>query len=73
MQRPILNEVPIDEVMRKFLGGKEARGGKGIVVITMSIGQWDGFLEAAYDTGHTLLELDQNETPVAAYCRKVDA
>ena len=36
----------------------------------MSIGQWDGLLEAAYDAGAVLLELDDNENPIKAYRRK---
>ena len=36
-------------------------------VITMSVGQWDGALAAAYETGWILLELDDNEVPVRAY------
>ena len=33
----------------------------------MSTGQWDALLAEAYRRGHTLLELDDNERPVAAY------
>jgi hypothetical protein len=33
----------------------------------MSVGQWDRLLAEAYDTGWTLLELDEQEWPVAAY------
>ena len=53
---PGLNEIP----MNKIFDGS-------VVIITMSTGQWDGSLEAAYDYGHTLLELDENEIPVKAY------
>ena len=36
--------------------------------ITMSIGQWDNFLDEAYHRQDaTLIELDDNEYPVAAY------
>ena len=38
-------------------------------VITMSVGQWDGLLAAAYEQGWTLLELDAHERPVRAYRR----
>jgi hypothetical protein len=36
-------------------------------VMTMSIGQWDAMLAAAYERGWTLLELDDNERPIRAY------
>ena len=37
-------------------------------VVTMSVGQWDFFLEEAYyRQGALLLELDENEQLVAAY------
>ena len=36
-------------------------------VITMSEGQWDAILAAAYNAGWTLLELDDRELPVRAY------
>jgi hypothetical protein len=41
----------------------------GLAYCTMSTGQWDGLLRAAYDAGWVLLELDEDETPVAAYLR----
>jgi hypothetical protein len=40
-------------------------------VMTMSIGQWDAMLAAAYERGWTLLELDDSERPIRAY-RKVE-
>jgi hypothetical protein len=43
--------------------------GPPAVIITMSEGQWDGLLQAAYDTGAILLELDRKERPVRAYQR----
>lgn len=43
---------------------------KASVNITMSTGQWDGFLEAAYEAGFNLIELDENERPIRAYRRK---
>lgn len=61
MQRPILNEVNLQEAMAGIL---ERRGG---LFATMDIGQWDSLLESIYDVGGCLLELDQNETPVRAY------
>lgn len=65
MTRPELNEVSLDETMNKILTGEP------IVVITMSPGQWDGFLQSGYDFGHTLLEVNKNEEPTHAY-RKLD-
>ena len=67
IRRPILNEVSLDEVMTAMMGGKPS------VTITMSIGQWGGFLQAAYDTGHNLIELDENEIPVRAYRKTMNA
>jgi hypothetical protein len=43
------------------------------VIVTMSIGQWDGLLAAAYGGGAVLLELDDNETPIKAYRQKTEA
>ena len=62
MKRPVLNEIPLN-------GGTILKRG---VIVTMSIGQWDGILAAAYDRGATLLELD-DETPVKGYRRKTGA
>jgi hypothetical protein len=36
-------------------------------VMTMSVGQWDAILAAAYERGWILLELDAHEEPVRAY------
>lgn len=57
MKRPRLHPIPLDAVQL----------GPGVIIITMSIGQWDALLAEAYRRGHTLLELDANEQPVAAY------
>jgi len=57
MIRPSLHAIPLGAV--KF--------GPGTVTVTMAIGQWDALLAEAYRRGHTLLELDANEQPVAAY------
>lgn len=35
--------------------------------ITMNVGQWDLLLDEAYKMGWTLIEMDDNEKPVAAY------
>jgi hypothetical protein len=57
MSRPELRSIPLVGCFRR-----------GNVTITMSVGQWDGLLQAAYEHGCILFELDENEYPVAAYC-----
>ena len=57
MKRPTLNPIPLDAVTFE----------RGTVTLTMSTGQWDALLAEAYRRGHTLLELDDQERPVAAY------
>jgi len=44
-------------------------GRPGQLVMTMSVGQWDAMLSAAYADGWILLELDEQEKPVRAYRR----
>lgn len=56
MKRPELNEISLHGVLDK-----------PTVLITMSTGQWDELLQAGYNAGHTLLELDENEIPARAY------
>jgi hypothetical protein len=67
MKRPKLNEIPIKEAMAGILEGD------GGLYVTMSPGQWDALLDASYDRGATLLEIDQNEQPVKAYQRRIEA
>jgi hypothetical protein len=43
------------------------RHGRRALMVTMGIGQWDGVLQAAYDTGATLVEVDDGERVVAVY------
>jgi hypothetical protein len=57
MKRPELNQIPLTSLTF----------GPGVVIITVSVGQWDAIHAAAYDRGHTLLELDANERPIRAY------
>ena len=57
MKRPTLHEIPLSEV--RLLPGS--------LMFTMSPGQWDALLQAGYDQGATLLELDASERPIAAY------
>ena len=60
MKQPELNEIPIGEAINR-----------GIFTVTMSTGQWDGFLQSAYDAGAALIELDKNELPVRAYQKRL--
>jgi hypothetical protein len=60
LRRPILNEVPL--VLDFSLS---------TITVTMSIGQWDGLLQAAYDYGANVLELDDNEKPVHLYRKDI--
>lgn len=62
MKRPDLNEIPISSAISK-----------SCFTVTMSVGQWDQFLQSAYDAGASLLELDRNETPVRAYQKRMDS
>jgi hypothetical protein len=62
-RRPDLTPYPLDAA----LAALTTRSGS--VTITMSLGQWDSLLAAAYDDGWTLLELDTHEVPVRAYRR----
>ncbi len=57
MTRPKLNQISLKGIFSK----------PGFV-ITMSIGQWDKFLEEGYfNQNAILLELDSSENPIAAY------
>ncbi len=63
MKRPKLNPISLSEAYKTL--------GKPSFVITMSIGQWDKFLEEAYfNQDATLIELDSSEKPIAAYRKK---
>ena len=59
MTRPPLRAVPLAELLP--LGVRPG------VVMTMSRWQWDATLAASYEAGFVLLELDDDEQPVAAY------
>lgn len=62
MFRPKLDQVSLKEAFKEI--------GKPGFTVTMSIGQWDKFLEEAYFyRGAVLIELDSLERPVAAYKR----
>lgn len=72
MKRPELKTVSLDETMRAICGGLKIDG-KPICFVTMSVGQWDALLQAAYDSGFTLLELDRREKPIRAYRKEMDS
>lgn len=55
--RPTLRRIPLSDGWLKA----------GEVTVTMSTGQWDALLANAYEAGFILLELDDDERPVAAY------
>lgn len=60
MIRPKLDKIRLEEGFKAF--------GRPGFVITMSVGQWDKFLEEGYyHQGATLIELDKDENPIAAY------
>jgi hypothetical protein len=67
MKRPVLNEISLVETMESIVAGKP------LAYMTMSRGQWDGLLHAAYQAGWTLLEVDGDEIPIRAYRRAPDA
>src|SRR5262249_39520428 len=56
--RPPLHPIPVSSVWPPR---------RGLAYATMSMSQWDGILQAAYDAGFVLIELDDEERPVAAY------
>jgi hypothetical protein len=59
LTRPALRRIPLQSVWPPR---------RGRVYITMSPEQWDPLLQVSYDEGWILLEVDDNEQPVAAYC-----
>lgn len=64
MIRPKLNQISLEEAYKNF--------GKPGFIITMSIGQWDKFLEEAYFRQNAILvEVGNLGKPIAAY-RKGD-
>jgi hypothetical protein len=64
MTRPNLKEVSLDSVWPPK---------PGTASMTMSAGQWDTVLLAAYDLGFVLFELDEDEKIVRAYRRELAA
>ena len=61
-KKPKLNEVDLQEALAKINGRV-----KGVIVITMSTGQWDIYLQGIYDMGGILIELNDYEFPIKAY------
>lgn len=59
MKRPTLRSVSLSDVL--------PLGERSRLVVTMTLGQWDELLRQAYNDGWVLLELDDDEQPVAAY------
>jgi hypothetical protein len=59
ISRPPLRAIPLADVL--------PLGSRPVVVVTMSIGQWDALLASSYDLGFVLLELDADERPIGAY------
>ncbi len=66
MKRPPLRQVSLNWALNKIISP-----GSGFYCITMSVSQWDKWLDGAYRDGWVLLELDANERPIAAYQKKV--
>jgi hypothetical protein len=52
-----LNEVPLEATMEELFGERRVPG----CFITMAPGQWDAQLQAAYEHGWILLEVDEDE------------
>lgn len=61
MSRPELRKIPMPEMI----------GRPGTVTVTIGVGEWDSLLADCYNAGFLLLELDDNEHPVAAYQKEV--
>ena len=65
-KRPDLSPFPFT-TMQRFIEDMVANQW---LVVTMSVGQWDPLLQAAYDGGSILLELDDDEQPLRAFRRE---
>jgi hypothetical protein len=57
-RRPKLTELPLRDVWPPR---------PGLAYMTLSPGQWDATLQATYDLGYVLVEVDSRERPVKAY------
>lgn len=58
MQRPALNEIPMQEAMDLA---------EPKMIVTMNENQWDSLLESCYLQGDVLIELDPTGLPRRAY------
>jgi hypothetical protein len=56
--RPKLNEIPLVDTFPLS---------RGSCSITIDIGGWDNLIEAAYNNGFFLIEMDENENPVRVF------
>lgn len=54
--RPALHEVPVP-----------AGPQRGRVYLTINEGAWDALIKAGYESGFTLIEMDEDERPVRAF------
>lgn len=61
MNRPTLHAIPFPDPFPP----------RGALIVTMSRGQWDTILKVAYEEGAILLELDEQEQPVACYQKEI--
>ncbi len=68
MDRPVLNEISLEHVKNAFISGMPS---ENIPIFPMNQGQWNLMLQAVYDQGINLLELDDNNRAVRAYRRKL--
>ncbi len=62
MKRPVLNQVGLSKAFQT-----------GCVTVTMDVGAWDALLQASYDQGFCLVEMDKHEIPVRAFRKPLDA
>lgn len=68
MTRPPLLSLPLDTLMHLIDAGSPLPSGLPLILCTMSPGQWDTVLQAAYNDGCILLEVDgPDDAIVAAY------
>jgi hypothetical protein len=66
MTRPVLRPLPLDTALA-WLAACKLPSGRPCIAVTLSVGQWTTLHHVFYDQGAVLLELDDDEQPVAAY------
>ena len=64
MKRPSLEEIPLDLA-------RATRDSPSVVNILIGVGEWNEWIQTAYDAGHTLIEFDENEIAVRAFRKTV--